>query len=60
MALEVEDDPKYTKNRINDGKADPYGRLYCGTMRSEEFGNICEVASGSLYRKYLETYFSIR
>ncbi|XP_058121580.1 regucalcin-like [Anopheles ziemanni] len=42
--------PKDTQNRFNDGKADPWGRLYAGTMMHESFGSPFENATGSLYR----------
>lgn len=31
--LEVENEPGYTNNRWNDGKADPTGRLWAGNSR---------------------------
>lgn len=51
IAFEVEDDG--SDNRFNDAKADPVGRFYGGTMRSEKSGPILEVASGKLY-KYIK------
>ncbi|KFB37626.1 AGAP007793-PA-like protein [Anopheles sinensis] len=42
--------PKDTHNRFNDGKVDPWGRLYAGTMLHESVGSPFEKATGSLYR----------
>uniref|UniRef100_A0A182J1D7 Regucalcin n=1 Tax=Anopheles atroparvus TaxID=41427 RepID=A0A182J1D7_ANOAO len=42
--------PKDTHNRFNDGKVDPWGRLYAGTMMRESVGSPFEKATGSLYR----------
>lgn len=50
IAFEVEDEHDKVNNRFNDAKADPVGRFYGGTMRSERCGDIFEVASGSLYK----------
>lgn len=36
--------------RFNDGKVDPQGRLYAGTMRLETLGDIFEQKEGKLYR----------
>lgn len=36
--------------RFNDAKADPKGRLFAGTMRLEEVGDIFDAREGSLYR----------
>lgn len=36
--------------RFNDAKADPLGRLFAGTMRLEECGDIFDARWGSLYR----------
>ena len=38
------------KNRFNDGKADPKGRIYAGTMLQEEFGDIMSSSNGGFYR----------
>lgn len=46
----METEPRYLTNRWNDAKADPAGRLFGGTMRLEECGDIFEAAEGSLYR----------
>ncbi|XP_055681180.1 regucalcin isoform X1 [Lutzomyia longipalpis] len=45
-----QDDAKYKTNRFNDGKADPKGRLFAGTMRLEECGDLFEAQFGSLYK----------
>lgn len=37
-------------NRFNDGKADPKGRLFAGTMKAEHSGNPFEMNSGKLFR----------
>lgn len=50
IALEVEFEPRYVTNRWNDAKADPAGRLFGGTMRLEECGDIFEKSEGSFYR----------
>lgn len=47
---EVEQEAKFKTNRFNDGKCDPFGRLYAGTMRLEECGDIFDAADGSLYK----------
>lgn len=47
--LEVENQPEYQGNRFNDGKADPVGRLWAGTMGPEpEIGKL-EHEKGALY-----------
>lgn len=47
--IEVENEAGYTGNRFNDGKADPAGRLWAGTMGPEpEIGKL-EPEKGSLY-----------
>lgn len=51
IAFEVEQGKD--NNRFNAAKADPVGRFYGGTMRSEKCGDIFEVASGALY-KYIK------
>ncbi|XP_053604628.1 regucalcin-like isoform X2 [Plodia interpunctella] len=38
-----------TKNRLNDGKADPRGRLYAGTMGHEEPPGVFVQEAGSLF-----------
>lgn len=35
--------------RFNDGKVDPCGRIFAGTMRSEEHGNIFTAREGGFY-----------
>lgn len=46
---EVENSPETIDNRFNDGKADPSGRLWLGTMGSEpELGKVTPKA-GALY-----------
>uniref|UniRef100_A0A6B2E813 Regucalcin n=1 Tax=Phlebotomus kandelakii TaxID=1109342 RepID=A0A6B2E813_9DIPT len=45
-----QDDPKYKTNRFNDGKADPKGRLFAGTMRLEAVGDCFDARLGALYR----------
>lgn len=51
IAFEVEREKD--NNRFNAAKADPVGRFYGGTMRSEKVAGIFEVADGSLY-KYIK------
>lgn len=47
--LEVENKAGFTNNRFNDGKADPTGRLWAGTMGPEpEIGKL-EKEKGALY-----------
>lgn len=49
ILLEVENKPGYFNNRFNDGKADPSGRLWAGTMGPEpEIGKL-EKEKGALY-----------
>uniref|UniRef100_U5EWT8 Regucalcin n=1 Tax=Corethrella appendiculata TaxID=1370023 RepID=U5EWT8_9DIPT len=43
------------ENRFNDGKADPKGRLYAGTMRQEKYGNAFDVEQGNFYRFDMKT-----
>lgn len=50
IVFEVETDDKYEHNRFNDGKADPVGRFYGGTMRLECMGDLFERADGSFYK----------
>lgn len=50
IVAEVETEPRYRTNRFNDAKCDRFGRLYAGTMRLEECGDIFEAAEGSLYK----------
>ncbi|XP_055914737.1 regucalcin-like [Eupeodes corollae] len=50
-----EGDPKCTQNRINDGKCDPRGRLFCGTMNtidifSNRTGNFYRIDEGGKYK----------
>lgn len=47
IAFEVESDK--TDNRFNAAKADPQGRFYGGTMRSEKF-DLFEIAAGAVYK----------
>uniref|UniRef100_A0A182MRM4 Regucalcin n=1 Tax=Anopheles culicifacies TaxID=139723 RepID=A0A182MRM4_9DIPT len=42
--------PEHGDNRFNDGKVDPWGRLYVGTMLNDNAGNPFEQATGSLWR----------
>uniref|UniRef100_A0A182P0D1 Regucalcin n=1 Tax=Anopheles epiroticus TaxID=199890 RepID=A0A182P0D1_9DIPT len=42
--------PEQVNTRFNDGKVDPWGRLYVGTMLSEAAGNPFERAVGVLWR----------
>lgn len=42
--------PEYSHIRFNDAKADPYGRLFAGTMRKEECDNLEIPTYGNLYR----------
>lgn len=51
IAFEV-DDTK-SDNRFNAAKADPSGRFYGGTMRSEKLGDVFENAAGKVF-KYVE------
>ncbi|XP_052864812.1 regucalcin-like [Anopheles cruzii] len=46
----VATDPKVAHNRLNDGKVDPWGRLYFGTMLKEQLGDPFTKGSGHLYR----------
>lgn len=47
--VEVENEPEVVNNRFNDGKADPIGRLWVGTMGPEpEIGKL-EKEKGTLY-----------
>lgn len=46
---EVEDVPDTKDNRFNDGKADPTGRLWLGTMGSEPILGKVTPNAGSLY-----------
>lgn len=48
IALEVEPEDRFVKNRFNDGKADPTGRLYSGTMKYA--ANLFEATDGTVYR----------
>lgn len=47
---EVEKESRYKTNRFNDGKCDHFGRIYGGTMRLEECGDIFEAQHGSFYK----------
>uniref|UniRef100_A0A182QX45 Regucalcin n=1 Tax=Anopheles farauti TaxID=69004 RepID=A0A182QX45_9DIPT len=42
--------PEHVHNRFNDGKVDPWGRLYVGSMLHEDAGSPFEKATGSLWR----------
>ncbi|XP_040168810.1 regucalcin-like [Anopheles arabiensis] len=42
--------PDHVDNRFNDGKVDPWGRLYVGSMLNESAGNPFEKATGALWR----------
>lgn len=46
---EVEDTPETIDNRFNDGKADPTGRLWLGTMGSEPILGRVTPNAGALY-----------
>lgn len=46
---EVEDAPSTKDNRFNDGKADPTGRLWLGTMGSEPILGKVTPNAGALY-----------
>lgn len=46
----AEVDQNIKSTRFNDGKVDPRGRIYSGTMRSEKHGDIRETRLGTLYR----------
>lgn len=46
---EVEDTPETKDNRFNDGKADPTGRLWLGTMGSEPILGKVTPNAGALY-----------
>lgn len=52
IALEVENcpGPEYRGNRFNDGKADPHGRVFAGTMRKEECDHPEIQTYGNLFR----------
>lgn len=52
---EVEKDPKFKTNRFNDGKCDRFGRIYAGTMRLEECGDIFDAQMGSFYKYAKDT-----
>lgn len=49
IALEVEHADEFKENRFNDAKADPTGRLYAGTMRKEDCGDLFKLSHGALY-----------
>lgn len=49
---EVDTGPETAKNRINDAKADPRGRIFFGTMGHETEPGICEPNKGSVYSFY--------
>ncbi|XP_052864811.1 regucalcin-like [Anopheles cruzii] len=42
--------PDAADHRFNDGKVDPHGRLYAGTMLAEDSRNHFEMDDGKLYR----------
>ncbi|XP_026319176.1 uncharacterized protein LOC113229707 [Hyposmocoma kahamanoa] len=50
VVKEIAEVDKGTKNRINDGKADPRGRLFAGTMGHEETPGDYALEQGALYR----------
>lgn len=52
---EVEQGERFKTNRFNDGKCDQFGRLYAGTMRLEECGDIFDAAEGNFYKYENET-----
>lgn len=53
VLVEVDQDVKVT--RFNDGKVDPHGRIYAGTMMSEEHGDIFAARKGTFYRFVAKT-----
>lgn len=46
----VEVDQDVAVTRFNDGKCDPKGRIYAGTMMSEEHGDVFSARKGTFYR----------
>jgi len=46
----TEVDQENGRTRFNDGKADPQGRIFSGTMLSEEHGDIFNSREGTFYR----------
>lgn len=51
IALEVETtNQNLINNRFNDGKVDPTGRIYSGTMLREQCGDVFNSTSGTLYK----------
>lgn len=50
VVFEVEDAAEFNENRFNDAKTDPTGRLYAGTMRREECGDLFKLSHGAFYK----------
>lgn len=50
IKLLTEVEQEMNKTRFNDGKIDPQGRIWAGTMLSEEHGDVFAVRYGGFYR----------